>query len=64
MIGTYTGLWRIIDWWNHRSVMLARRRERAEARARELATARERIARDQSASAFDRRIVIRRKGGG
>jgi hypothetical protein len=61
MIGTHTGLWRIIAWWNRREIQILRHKERMAARERELAAARERIRRDQSAAAFDRKIALLRK---
>ena len=60
MIYTYTGVWQIIDWWKERTAVLRRRQERAAARRRELEIVRERLAREQSAAAFDRKIALRR----
>src|SRR5271156_3425093 len=59
MRNTHTGVWMIIDWWRDRQISLLAKVEREEARERELAIAKERIRRDQSAAAFDRKILGR-----
>lgn len=60
---TSTRLWGLIDWFNHQTRRLRIRQERRQARDRELAAAQERIRRDQSAAAFDRKIALHRKKG-
>jgi hypothetical protein len=50
------GIWPAIKWWNEFELKLRQRKEREEAREREKAIAKERIARDQSAAGFDKRL--------
>lgn len=66
---TRTGIWSLIDYWLEKLMSAERRRERAEARNREEAAARERVRRenatskmaDRTAAAFDRKMIQRRK---
>ena len=50
------GIWSAIEWWNDFHSKLKQRKEREEAREREKAIAKKRIARDQSAAGFDKRL--------
>jgi hypothetical protein len=56
MLETWTGVWRLIDWYRDRQLRLNLRAERHKARDREKTTAKERIRRDNTAAAFDRKI--------
>lgn len=66
---TRTGIWSLIDHWLEKLMSVERRKERAEARKREEAAARERLRRenatsriaDRTAAAFDRKMIQRRK---
>jgi hypothetical protein len=49
------GCWRLIDDWNRRLAAMRARRERQQARARELEAARERIARENAEARWYRR---------
>lgn len=65
---TSTGLWGVIDSWIEKLLSGERRRQRAEARLREEAAAKERTRREntagraeKTAAAFDKKMIDRRR---
>lgn len=52
-LNTYTGFWSIITRWIDKLAAARRREERQQARARELASAKERIRRENAGAGFE-----------
>lgn len=49
------GIWRLIRFWLRREQRIQERKDRERARAEEIATARERLRREQNERAFEKR---------
>jgi hypothetical protein len=52
--------WSLIDWWNKHLQLIEIRKERQLARAREIQIAKERMRRENTGAAFDRKILGKR----